>query len=48
LARVLRDFRKGHHHMALVTDDHEKIIGLVTIQDTLEAIVGDIAPEVRR
>ncbi len=47
LARLLRDFRGGHHHMALVADRNGKISGLVTLQDTLEAIVGDIAQEPR-
>ena len=47
VARLLREFREGHHHMALVTDRHGKVIGLVTLQDTLEAIVGDIAQEPR-
>jgi putative hemolysin len=45
LARLLREFREGHHHMALVTDRGGKVLGLVTLQDTLEAIVGDIAQE---
>lgn len=47
LARLLRDFREGHHHMALVADRNGKVLGLVTLQDTLEAIVGDIAQEPR-
>lgn len=47
LARLLREFREGHHHMALVADRHKKVVGLVTLQDTLEAIVGDIAQEPR-
>ncbi len=47
LARLLRDFREGHHHMALVVDSAGKAVGLVTLQDTLEALVGDIAQEPR-
>lgn len=47
VARLLRDFREGHHHMALVVDRAGKVLGLVTLQDTLEAIVGDIAQEPR-
>jgi putative hemolysin len=47
LARLLREFREGHHHMALVVDRGGKVLGLVTLQDTLEAIVGDIAQEPR-
>lgn len=47
LAQLLRDFRAGHHHMALVADAAGKVVGLVTLQDTLEALVGDIAQEPR-
>jgi putative hemolysin len=45
LAQTLREFRQGRHHMALVTDKQGKVQGLVTLQDTLEAIVGAIAEE---
>lgn len=45
LAELLREFRKGHHHMALVVDRLGAVLGLVTLQDALEAIVGDIARE---
>jgi CBS domain containing-hemolysin-like protein len=47
LARLLREFRAGHHHMALVAEPGGKVLGLVTLQDTLEAIVGEIAQEPR-
>jgi CBS domain containing-hemolysin-like protein len=47
LGALLRDFRQGHHHMALVAEAGGKVLGLVTLQDTLEAIVGDIAREPR-
>ncbi|MBK8575504.1 MAG: DUF21 domain-containing protein [Elusimicrobia bacterium] len=47
VARLLREFREGHHHMSLVVDRSGKVVGLVTLQDTLEAIVGDIAQEPR-
>lgn len=47
LAEILRDFRQGHHHMALVVDGRGRVKGLITLQDALEAIVGDIAQEPR-
>lgn len=45
LAELMREFRQGHHHMALVVDRLGGVLGLVTLQDALEAIVGDIASE---
>ncbi len=45
LANILRIFRQGHHHMALVMDKNNRVQGLVTLQDVLEAIVGEMAEE---
>ncbi len=45
LAQLLRVFREGRHHLALVTDKAGRVAGLVTLQDILESIVGDIAEE---
>ena len=45
LAQLLRVFRQGHHHLALVIGADGRLSGLVTLQDTLEAIVGEIAKE---
>lgn len=47
LSQLLRIFRQGHHHIALVTDGFDRVEGLITLQDILESIVGDIAPERR-
>jgi CBS domain containing-hemolysin-like protein len=42
---ALRLFRKSHRPMALVRDDENKIHGLITLEDVLEEIVGDIEDE---
>jgi CBS domain containing-hemolysin-like protein len=42
---ALRLFRKAHRPMALVRDDNNKIWGLITLEDVLEEIVGDIEDE---
>lgn len=43
VAQILRVFREGHHHMALVTEAAGRVVGVVTLQDTMEALVGEIA-----
>jgi len=45
VAEALRLFRKAHRPMALVRDDAGKILGLITLEDVLEEIVGDIEDE---
>ncbi|MBO9354976.1 CBS domain-containing protein [Bordetella petrii] len=42
---LLRDFRASHNHLAIVIDEHGGISGLVTMEDVLEQIVGDIEDE---
>lgn len=42
---LLREFRVSHHHMAIVIDEYGHVAGLVTIEDVLEQIVGDIEDE---
>src|SRR5207247_10228145 len=45
VAEALRLFRKAHRPMALIRDDNDKILGLITLEDVLEEIVGDIEDE---
>jgi len=42
---LLREFRSTHNHMAIVIDEYGGVAGLVTIEDVLEQIVGDIEDE---
>jgi magnesium and cobalt transporter len=42
---MLQDFRRSHNHMAIVVDEYGKAIGLITIEDVLEQIVGEIEDE---
>ncbi len=42
---LLKDFRSSRNHMAIVVDEYGGVAGLVTIEDVLEEIVGDIDDE---
>lgn len=42
---LLSDFRATHNHMAVVVDEYGGVAGLITIEDVLEQIVGDIEDE---
>ncbi|OWW22003.1 HlyC/CorC family transporter [Noviherbaspirillum denitrificans] len=42
---LLRDFRANRNHMAIVVDEYGGVAGLLTIEDVLEQIVGDIEDE---
>jgi magnesium and cobalt transporter len=42
---LLKEFRSSRNHMAIVVDEHGGVAGLVTIEDVLEQIVGDIDDE---
>jgi putative hemolysin len=45
LAALLADFRREKQHMAIVIDEYGDVEGIVTLEDILEEIVGDIEDE---
>ena len=45
ISELLREFKKGHYHFALVQDDAGRVTGFITIEDVLEEIVGEVYDE---
>lgn len=45
LDELLVDMREGRQHMALLVDEHGTAVGIITLEDVLEQIVGDIWDE---
>jgi CBS domain containing-hemolysin-like protein len=48
VSELLRDMQRRRVHIAIVTDEYGSVAGLVTIEDLLEEIVGEIADEYDR
>ncbi|MBX5494360.1 MAG: HlyC/CorC family transporter [Bryobacteraceae bacterium] len=44
-SQLIDDFRKSHKHLALVVDEFGTIVGLVTFEDVLEQVFGEIEDE---
>ena len=45
LDKLLQQFKKRRNHMAVVVDEHGGVSGLITLEDALEELVGDISDE---
>lgn len=45
VAQALKKFKTGHKHLAVVRDAESKVVGILTLEDVLEEIVGDIEDE---
>ncbi len=45
VAELLRDMQSGKYHMAIIIDEYGSTVGLVTLEDLLEELVGDITDE---
>lgn len=45
ISRLLRQMQRTHQHMALVDDEYGAVVGLVTLENVLEQIVGDVQDE---
>jgi CBS domain containing-hemolysin-like protein len=45
LDEVLREMRRDRRHLALVLDEHTTVVGLITLEDILEELVGEIEDE---
>lgn len=45
VSKLMREMQRDHFHLAIVADEYGSIVGLVTLEDCLEELVGDIIDE---
>ncbi len=45
IIQVLKKLNENHYHLAIVKDEEDKNIGMLTLEDIVEEIVGEIADE---
>ena len=45
ISRLLREMQRTHQHMALVNDEHGSVVGIVTMENVVEQIVGEVQDE---
>ncbi len=45
IAEIMREFKKRHKHIAIVVNEYGDTVGLITMEDILEQLVGQIADE---
>lgn len=48
ISNLLIELKKKDMHMAIVVDDEDKLVGIITVEDLLEEIVGDIVGESKK
>ncbi|MDH3311779.1 MAG: hemolysin family protein [Nitrosopumilus sp.] len=48
ISNLLIELKKKDVHMAIVLDDNDKLVGIITVEDLLEEIVGDIVGEAKK